>query len=543
MYKPSEVLLHFQWAQSGRVTWDSRWEEVARLCEPNSIHFLIRDWTPGTDFTQYQYDSTAQISCKDWVSLHSGLGASQTSEWFDFTLADEEPTEETLDNFAQIKKSLRYHAENDGFYNAASEVYNSLGHYGNSAMLIEERPITRGGFQGFRFLTFPLNEVYFVEDGNGDVTTMFRHCKMTAYQAVTMFGEGANLTSQIKEAYNRCDTSTKWSFINKICPVDPEMPKGRYESYWITEHEPVVVKHGFYEEKPFVGPRLRVTASETYGRGISVDMIAEIRTLNHMAKRHLQAADFSVLPPVAYNEGMDIDLKNRRPGRFYAVTDINGMKPELNKYDERLFTSRYEKSAQAVERAFYVDAIRLSSGQGADNKDAYMKATVAQMLMEKNRMTLGPIVTRMNREFYKPVVERMLMIYLRAMRGKIQFSDQIQRLAKNGSLATQIDIVGPLAMAQKQVELQALGTYLQYAGGIGGISPSSLDYFDADEAQKMVAGSTGLTRKLIRKTTKVADIRNTRAQIQNQQAQAQLMQTASEANKNNAQAQSMGQQQ
>ena len=86
------------------------------------------------------------------------------------------------------------------------------------------------------------------------------------------------------------------------------------------------------------------------------------------------------------------------------------------------------------------------------------------------------------------------------------------------------------------MELQALGTYLQYAGGIGGISPSSLDYFDADEAQKMVAGSTGLTRKLIRKTAKVTDIRNTRAEIQNQQAQAQIMQVASEANKNNAQA-------
>lgn len=518
------IALEFGYAESSRKPYEQLWQDVATLCCPNSISFTLKNTSGGEDRTQDQYDTLAARSNRKFTALIMGLGTNPTTKWVQYALeSGEKPSEETARWMQKKRDEVLFYANRDGFYRSASGVYGSLGFFGNALQWIEERPISGKGFQGFRFLTPAFSEVYFCVDGNGDVSQVFRSVSMTAYQAVSYFGPKAPLPLRIMEAYGKNDTNSRFIFIFKCCPVDESNARGKYVAYWVCREDETLIREETYQERPFVAPRMPVPNDEIYGRGIAVDNIADIRTANHLSKRHLQGADYSVLPPVAFNEGMDIDLKNRRPGRWYSVTDINGFKPEEAKINAEIFMTKYQACAEAIRDAYYVNQIEMP------NNAEYMKATVALEIARQNRIVLGPVFAWLDGEYFKPAVDLMTKIYLRATK-----EDQPEQVKAEG---LKVEFIGPMAQAQQQVDLQAFRNGLTDMASIAQVNPSSLDYFNGDKAMEFVANRNGIPLDLFRKETEVKRMRAERAQVQAAQMQAQLLTAGAQAAKLNAEAQ------
>lgn len=518
------IITEFGYAEASRKPYEQVWQDVATLCCPNSISFTLKNTVGGEDRTQDQYDTLAPRSNKKFTALIMGLGTNPTTKWVQYALTSgAKPNEETSRWLQQKRDDVLFYANRDGFYRSASGVYGSLGLFGNAVQWIEERPIKAKGFNGFRFLTPSFSETYFCVDGNGDVSQFFRSVSMTAYQAVSYFGVSAPLPIKIMEAYGKNDVNSRFTFIFKCCPTDEENSRGSYDAYWVCREGEVLISEQEYPERPFVAPRMPVPNDEIYGRGIAVDNIADIRTANHLAKRHLQGADYSVLPPVAYNEGMDIDLKNRRPGRWYSVSDINGFKPDVAAIQPELFMSKYQACAEAIRDAWYVNQIEMP------NNAEYMKATVALEIARQNRIVLGPIFAWLDGEYFKPAVDLMTRIYLRSQK------DIPEQVKAEGGI--KIEFIGPMAQAQQQVDLQAFRNGLTDMASIAQVNPSSLDYFDGDKAMEFVAQRNGIPLDLFRKKVEVQKMRSERAQVQAAQMQARLLTAGAQAAKLNAEAQ------
>jgi hypothetical protein len=161
---------------------------------------------------------------------------------------------------------------------------------------------------------------------------------------------------------------------------------------------------------------------------------------------------------------------------------------------------------------------------------------VMERINEKMTM-LGPAVGRYTSEVLNPIVIRTIGILYR--RGKLpQAPDELLQDPNY-----EIDFVGQLAQAQRRSELNTLVTGITMVGQMAQFDPSVLDKIDPDRTVDEVWGITGAPVQVLRPDDEVKAIRENRAQAAAQAQQMQMvgasagiMETASNVDRNIAQA-------
>jgi hypothetical protein len=138
-------------------------------------------------------------------------------------------------------------------------------------------------------------------------------------------------------------------------------------------------------------------------------------------------------------------------------------------------------------------------------------------------LRLGPVIERLQHEFFQPIIERCFNIMLR----KDMFEPLSPELAQMAS-EYKITLVSPLASAQKASALQGINSFLAFIGQAAQFDQGIMDNVDIDEATREYADITGVKLGILRTEEDVAAIRQQRqaAQQAQQQAEAQMQQQA-----------------
>ena len=137
---------------------------------------------------------------------------------------------------------------------------------------------------------------------------------------------------------------------------------------------------------------------------------------------------------------------------------------------------------------------------------------------------LGPVMGRLQSELLQPMIDRVFAIMMR----QGAFPEPPEELQ---GADYDIELVSPLAKAQKQMELQNTLRGVEVLTQVGQIAPV-MDYLDGDKMVDYLIDVMGLPAQVVRSEEEVAILRRQQAQqAAQQQEQLAQLQEAEIANK------------
>ncbi len=508
-----------------RKNWDLLWEEIAHFVLPTKGGFHQKK-NKGDRLTDGIFDSTAPTALENLASgLHGALTA-PSGRWFHVRYRDEELNndDEAVEWLEDCTDRIYKAFEESNFNSEVNELYLDLCCFGTAAMLVErshKRSDEADVDNQMNFRTVHLSEISISEDFDGFVDTVYRKLKLTARQAVQLWGDKWDLGDSIKNAMEQNKPDKVFEFIHAVYPrpdipvvVDVSVPKNKrpWASVWVNVKDQKVVQDGGYFEFPWMVPRWSKLSGDVYGFSPALMARADIRTLNAAKQFEMRAWEKSIDPPTlsTYN-GIIGDLR-LDPGGLTYVRDVNGIRAFNNEAQWQVSQIKSAELVENIMKAFHNDKLRLHEGPN-------MTATEVRARMELMQQILGPVVGRLQSELLNPLIGRVFML----MHRSNKFLEAPMSVQQGGS-NLDIEYVSPLARAQRLEEVFAIERWFGQLGGMAQVNPSVMDVVDFNKIGRLIAKRVGVPAEAMRSEEEVAREQQERQQQQQQMQQAMQQQ-------------------
>ena len=501
--------------ESSRQTWEDHWQDILDYVMPRKADVtFVR--AKGTKRTEVLFDSTA-ITANNLLaaSLHGTL-TSPSLPWFTLKLRTEELMEERdVQLWLEDSGRRMYDTFNETNFNTeVHELYLDLCSIGTGALFVEE---ANEGFDkgGIHFNTLHIAEYFIQENVNGKVDTLYRKYKLTARQAIEEFGE-ENVGEKIIES-SKSKPDKLFNFIHAVEPtIDYKRATGKtttklpYHSCHICVEDKMTVRSGGYNEFPYLVPRWSKATGEIFGRSPSYNALPDIKTLNKAVEIGLKAWAKAIDPPLLVQDDGVIGRVRMTPAGITVVRNDGAIKPLQIGSNWQITDMKENQLRTAIRQAYYSDQLQLQEGP-------QMTATEVQVRYELMQRLLGPTLGRFQSEFLNPLIERVFGIMLRAK----AFMPTPEII---GNQKMDIEYVGPLARSQRMEESIAIERLYQLAMNVGQIDPAIMDNINHDEAIRMRAKLLGVPKTVLRGKDEVVEMREAKAEAQQQMMQQQMQQ-------------------
>ena len=526
MPRVQALLDFYQTLKGQRSNFESYWQSLHDYfyIESGDIN---KSYYPGTELSvDNLYDSTTLESADILASGFMNYLTPPTSKWFG--LRAKSPRIRENKNVAayleDVTDQVNYTLNKSNFYNQMIASYKSSGVYGTSSML-EEEDVEDDA----RFYSLPIKNIMLVEDGRGIVTEYFIEFEYTASQAASKWGE-EKLTTKLKEelsAERRKENKHPFLLyiakrhrrdINKIDKKN--MP---VEALWINVEERVTIDEGGYMEFPAMCHRFDKRPFIPWGFSPAMKALPFARLLNAIAKTNLRMMMKHTDPPMAIPDNAFIMPFNANPRavNYYNKNKLSGEKDIFafgNYGNPQVGMAAIEYYSQKVKGLMYNDVFLAFDGLTKQMNNP----EVMERINEKMTL-LAPAVGRYISEMLNPVVIRTIGILAR--RGKLppppdEFLEDPQY---------EIDCISQLAQAQRRSELNALVTGLSMVGQVAQFSPEVLDKVNPDKVVDEAWGIVGAPFRVLRTDDEVANIRQIKGQLAEQQNQMAMLQQGSDS--------------
>lgn len=524
--------------ESERSSWMTHWQELAEHLRPRGSRLFSNPNTNrGDKVNDSIIDSTPLIARRTTeAGMMSGI-TSPSRPWFRYTtpdarVAEGEGAKEWL---RQVEEVVREHFQKSNVYEALHLVYSDLITFGTSAMLLEEDEKSV-----FRAYVFPIGQYCLSNSARLTVDTCFRKFKMTVRQLVQRFGE-ENCSTHTKSMWaNKNSSSENWvEVVHAIVPNEKykkDSVEGNEGKKWLscwfeTGGEDKFLRESGYGEFPILAPRWAITGEDVYGYCPGMDVLADCKELQLLAKREAQAFDKVVRPPMQgpsslYSSGRASLL----PGVMTPVDGAGVYQPSMTINPQALpaFAAKRELLRQAIREGLYSNLWLMVSQ--ADND---MTATEVVERREEKLLQLGTVLERLQNDLLSPLHERAFSILL--ARGLIPPPpEELQ----GGEL--RIEFLSNMAQAQKAAGIVAIQRFLGAALQAAQAIPSILDKVDSDQIMDETATMLGVPPGVVRTDEEVAALREQRAQAQADQAKLEQTMAAAESAKTLSQSDTEG---
>lgn len=446
------------------------------------------------------YDSTAIISIKRLVSeIMSSMFPAHVL-WLGLEVRNNEDKEidEWLEETAiTIWKNI--HASN--FDVVAFESLVDMIISGMFGMFITEGSEASG--QPYKFEQWPLHSLYCGDStGDGVIDTVFREFKLTAEQAINIYGEDklhTEITTAVKKKPNE-----KFDFLHVIHPLpDHNRLQLPIASVHISKKDKKIVRKdkGFHE-MPVVVPRWFVIPDSVYATGPIDDALAHIKTVNELVKIILASMDLSVSGMWgAVDDGvLNPNTIKVGPRKVIPVANKDSFFPLNSGVDFNAGALTIEQLQEQIKEVLISNQLPPLAGPTRTATEFHVRTQLIRQL-------LGPLYGRMQVEFLQQTVQRCFGIGLRAG----AFNELPEGL--QGKTAT-VKYLSPLAKAQR---LETVGAIERFQGGLfaqAEARPEVLDILKLDDANRETGDMLGVPEKLIRSEEDVEQLRVARAEEQ-----------------------------
>lgn len=495
--------------RADRANWEEHWQDIADYILPRKNTIIVHR-SPGEKRNLTLLDNSGVMANELLAGALHGLLTNPNAQWFELTTGDIQ-----LDEQDGVREWLQGTTEdihnllnNSNFQTEVHELYVDLAGFGTSVMLIEE-----DDKQLVRFTTQFIRDYLLDENNLGFVDQIYREWKWDAAKIVAEFGE-ENVGEKVLKAY-RAGKSDKFCVIHAVYPktmVADSKYRFNYVSQYVLPDEEVSLREKGFEEFPYTTPRWSKAPGETYGRSPGMNALPEVKTLNKMTETTLRAAQKVVDPPLQLpDDGFIMPIVTKPGGLNYYRSGSNDMiRPILNNAQIDFGYQAMNDKRQRIKEAYYVDQMMLQQGP-------QMTATEVLQRTEEKMRLLGPMLGRMQSEFLRPLIDRVFAIMLRRK--------QVREIP--GALrGTVLDVKysSMVAKSQRIADGQNILRTMEAAAPFINTDPSVLDNINGDEALKAIAKIYGLPQRILRSQAEVQQIREDKAQAQQQAIQAQQQQ-------------------
>ena len=526
-----ELIQRYDSLKSNRANWETLWDKVLQYVIPRRGSSLTSG-VEGLRQTDQIYDSTA---CEGLKIAASGLFAflcPPSEPWFSMSHSDRR-----IRNNATVKKWLAEVTseveeilQDSNFYQQIHEAFLDLESTGTATLFSEEDPERPG------HVVFNCYSVYdTVVDANYDgfIDTMFRRVLFTPRQAAQKFGE-ENLPEKVDKALrDPKKVGEKFEFIHfvgKNEAFDPAIKKAtskNYTSLWLfyTDKEIVRESESGYDQMPYHVARMEKGTSDNYGRSSSIRMLPTIALVNRKQKDMLRATEKAIDPPVLLPNDGSISSWNSDPGsiNYWNGADQNS-KPEYWQFQGNLEAGWHsiERDQNAIMEGF--NAHLFNALAMAPRTD--MTATEVHERIDEKLTLLAPMIGRLQRELFQPIIMRVFGILKRT--GKLPTPPPAVENQINEP-DFEIKYLGKLAQALRQMKMKGFLNALNQISGLFESRPDILDNINLDEMLLELLRANSTPERLIQDESTRDQIREARRQEQEAMAQMEAADSMSQS--------------
>lgn len=290
-------------------------------------------------------------------------------------------------------------------------------------------------------------------------------------------------------------------------------PKGDYGGR-------AVLREGGFHEFPGFGVRWDVTGGDVYGKGPAYDTLADSVLLQQMTQSVLKALHKEIDPPLAAQA--DFEGISLLPGAVNVVR--GGMGGAANQAVYPILQVRhnvegtYRVIAQIqnkIREGLFNNLFRMLLG--SDRRQITAREVAARE--EEKLILIGPVLERLNDEFFIPLTTRTFNMLYRA--GKLPPAPEAIRGA-----SMQVDFVSILAQAQKMVSTGAVEQFAAFVGNVARMYPDAADTINLDAMIDDYADYLGIEGDMLRARDEREALRRARKEREAQAEQMQQMMSA-----------------
>jgi hypothetical protein len=537
-----DVIKRLSDAATRRADFDDVWRQVADVAAPDAPDFRLGSLNAPDILGVYRasaarrsknmYDGTAAWAVDRLASGLEGLMMPQSETWHTLTPNDlfsvrYDPTDEDvewLEGLRDFQFRVRYDAQS-GWQTAIQVALRRCVAFGNGLMMVEDGE----GPHLIRYRHLPLRECYLGEDHYGNVDTFIRVYSLTARQAVQKFGE--RTPPEIKNMAEKSETMDKsYQFIHMICPrgdvggLADGIRKAPWASIHVAYAQRVVVAESGYYEFPVIDFRWLPEPGRVYGEGPVMRVLADIQSLNLMAKNEMIASQQAIDPPLLVKRNGVINKPNTNPGKLIAGgIDEQGrevVKPLL--LGQRIDFSQavIQAKRENLRESLYINLFATMV------QNPRMSATEALIKANEKGELLGPAGTRIQQSLAR-LVERELGILSRFgvfEKGSVYAPPRsLQGRSIGPKFTSQLDRI------RKSKDVEGAIRLLEVTTPVAQTDPSIYDNIDKDEFTRGAAEVLGVPRKWLKRREEVAAIREQQAQKVAMAEQLAMAQQAADA--------------
>lgn len=539
-----DVLSRLASMSSRRSDYEWAWRQVAKVAAPDAGEFTttgsgistLTNLPPMANAARRSkdiYDNTAVWAVDRLASGIEALVIPQSEFWHGFDLVDFTTLVATdqeklwMEQLRNLAFKVRYDSDS-GWISATQTCLRRLVAFGNAFMMVEDGLDSKALI---RYRPLPLPQCYAEENHYGVIDTFFWSFELTARQAVQKYaGKVSNKVKADADDPKRQDTMHR--FVQAIMPRAEygRSSEGIQRSPVATVHVEVdsklVVRESGYWDFPIIDFRWLPEPGQVYGEGPVMKCLADIQSLNMMAKNELIAGDQAVRPPLLVANAGVTNHPDTSPG---GVT-LGGISPDGKQLVQPMFTGQrldfmtlvLEAKRNQVKESLYINLFALLV------QNPQMSATEALIRANEKGELLGPAGSRIQMGLSN-CVERELGILQR--RG---LYDQNSAFAPPRSMASRTigpSMSGPLNRLRRTKEAEGIIRTLQVISPLAAIEPEIVDNFDGDDMSRQLVDIFGAPQSSIRTKEAVAQRRQARRQAQQAMQNAQIAGEAAKAGK------------
>lgn len=530
--RASEICRRMETMRADRGVLDQHLQEIAELVAPMRADFTVQR-AMGEKRGEKIYDGTAGMAADNLAAGLYGNISSPSNNWFEIEHEDED-----INDDAEVKEWLSVTAKrmrnsfaaNGGrFYSRVFDLYADLVTFGTGIFWQEEIKEKAQVYNSVRHLA----ECYIAENGIEQIDTVYRRFQFSVRQARDYFNAPEDrLPEKIVKAGDK-KLDDKFDFIHAVYP-NPDYrqgligPKGKkFTSCWVMVDGKHLIREKGFDRFGYATPRWSTRSRSAYGDSQAMLALADIKMLNTMSKTGIVGAQMVVRPPtLAADECARPGMKFNPGAMIYGGLDEAGnprYRPYISGAQPNLSIELEQARREMIREAFHATLMMMVSQPNQTATEWLGKQD------EKLRL-LGPRLGNIQSEFLDPVIDWRFATML--SRGAFPPPPDILRQQPG----IRVRYVSPLARAQKVGEAAAISRAWQAIMPLAEDDPSVLDVIDRDDAARKIWDGYGAASSSLRDPKQVAEMRQQRAQVEQQQMQQATALPASQAAKNMAQA-------
>ena len=410
---------------------------------------------------------------------------------------------------------------NSNFITELDDVLRSLIHFGPASIFSEWTPKT-----GLNYRNAVIGTYQLIENSKKLVDGIIITVEYNPRQAIEEFGDEAG-EEIIEASKNPKMVNKKFEFIYIIKPrevvnpnlsdkVNRNMP---WEEQVVNVKEKKIVFESGYPQFPYHTARWMRPANAKDGRGISTELLPQIKVLQRMNR------DFNEVGNKWANPARETLSSFEGPYRtFPGANNVVRELPSSRAIDQGLngnfniTEASLDRQTKIIDRAYFKNAFNPIEDLTGDRRTTLE-------IRERVRGTWPKIGTPVSRIWYEliaPLVERSILLLIK--NGAVAPPPPEREGANFG-----LDFVGPFALELRSQQSKAFQEWAMAVGQLESVFPGAVDNVDSDDAILRLGRTLGVNTEDMASEEQRTNKRDARALKEKQALELQQMQAGGQA--------------